>query len=824
MHDLRVAFRQLRQTPGFTVLVVLTVALGIGANTAIFSLVNGYARPLPVRSPEQIVVLAAQTKADETGFRFRFSYSELADYRKQATLFSDLFGYCTLIGGITADSKTTEFLYSVVTGNTFSALGLQPAAGRLFLPGEGEYAGAETDVVLGYSYWLKRFGGSPSAVGRQVRIDGRAARIIGVAPKGFHGPYAGADMDAYLPLADIMKVGWWRQRNNVFTNRLSRPLTVLGRMKPGVRLDQAQSAMDVIARRMEVEHPEAEKGIGVRVMPETVARPLPLRFLADVVPVIRGLLLVLAGLVLLLACMNVANLLLVRAAGRQRELAIRAALGSGRGRLVRQMLTESLLLAFLGAVAGVAFGKWGCDALASTIDLATDIPTVLDFSFDWRVFTYALLGASFTGIAIGIWPALRASQTNANTVLHDGRGSGSGSGHPSRQRVRGFLVMAQVAGSLVLLILAGLFVQSLQNVQRLDLGFEAGHLLNVRMDPHQVGYDQPRAADFYSELSRRIKALPGVESATLAYTVPLGYMNDGDFVYPEDRLIVPGEQPAAVGRNTVAETYFDTMKIPMVRGRAFTEQDTEDTPRVAIVNQTMAARFWPNQDPIGKRYRVGLADAPFTQVVGVARDSKYVVVFESSLPYFYLPLRQHFTFMRVLQVRSIVPPEALAVRVQREIRALDMDIPISDLRTMKQSLAGGMGFMMFRLGAFQAAALGVLGLVLAVVGVYGVVSYGATQRTREIGIRMALGAYPGDILRLILRQGVVLVGVGICGGILGALALSRITRRLLVLVSGTDPGTFVAVTLALAAIALVACYIPARRAMRVDPMVALRHE
>jgi predicted permease len=279
-----------------------------------------------------------------------------------------------------------------------------------------------------------------------------------------------------------------------------------------------------------------------------------------------------------------------------------------------------------------------------------------------------------------------------------------------------------------------------------------------------------------------------------------------------------------VGFNAVSETYFDTLKIPIARGRAFTERDTEDTPRVVIVNQTLAARLWPNQDPIGKRFRVGAADAPFAQVVGVARDSKYVVVFEGSLPHFYLPLRQHFTSMRVLQVRSVVAPESLAVQVQREIQALDSDMPVSDLRTMRQSLAGGMGFMLFRLGATQAGALGVLGLLLAMIGVYGVVSYGATQRTHEIGIRMALGAYRADILQLILRQGLVLVAVGIAGGVLGALALARLTRRLLVLVSGSDPGTYVVITLLLAAIALAACYIPARRAMRVDPMVALRHE
>src|SRR5450432_2866643 len=405
--DFYYAVRQLRKSPGFCLLVVLTVALGIGANTAVFGILNGFLRPLPVKDPQQIVVLAARTKGDETGFLYRFSYAALQDFRRRTDRFSDLFAFNTIIAGLTADGKTTQFLNQAVTGNCFSALGLKAAAGRLFLPGEGEAPNGESLVVLGYSFWQKRFGGNPSVVGKQVRLDGHASRIVGVAPKEFHGLYGGAEMDGYIPLNTLTLL--WTPDSTLFTDRKNRPFTVLGRMKPGVSLRQAQSSMDVLARQLERQYPATDKGVGVRVVPETLARPLPLNFLADAVPMIRGFLLILAALVLALACMNVANILLVRATVRQRAMAIRAALGSGRARLVRQRLTESALLALLGAAAGLVFGKWASDAFAASIHLTTDFPIVLDFSFDWRVFTYALTAAVLTAILIGVWPAIRVS-------------------------------------------------------------------------------------------------------------------------------------------------------------------------------------------------------------------------------------------------------------------------------------------------------------------------------------------------------------------------------------------------------------------------------
>ena len=815
LQDLRYAFRQLWTNRGFTLLVVVTIGIGIGANTAIFSMVNGVRRPLPVPHAEQIVVLAAQTKGDETGFRYRYSFPAMQDFRQQSDRFSDVFGFDLSLGGLTINGKAYQFLFAVVSGNYFSGLGVRPALGRVFVPGEGENPGAEETIVLGYAAWQKRFGGRQDIVGQQIRLDGKAVRVIGVAPKEFHGTYTGLDLEGYMPLSAY-------DRPPIFANRAIRPFTVLARMKSGVRVEQAQASATVVARRMEAQYPDVEKGIGVRVMPELWSRPVPIGAVADVAPVVRFFLLMLAAVVLVLACLNVANLMLVRATVRQREMAIRAALGSGRARLIRQTLTESAFLAMLGTLAGLLLGKWGADGFAASIDLATDFPTLLDFSMDWRVFMYALMAAVATALLIGVWPALRASQVEAGAALHDGGRADSGG--PGRQRVRGALVVVQVAGSLVLLIVAGLFVRSLQNAQNLDLGFNPNGVLNVRMNPEWAGYSEQRSKDFYREVERRVTALPGVQSATLAFTAPLGYYNDGRTVFIEGHSSDPDQQPPGVACNSVDATYFDTMKMPILRGRAFRDSDDEHAPRVAIVNQTMAARFWPGENPIGKRFRMGTMDGPLWEVVGVARDSKYVAIFEGPLPYFYMPLAQQYMAMRVLHVRSSIPPQLLSAQVEHEIRALDPDVPLADLQTMRASMSGAGGLLLFRLGASEASALGILGLILAVVGVYGVVSYGAAQRTREIGIRMALGAQPVSVLKLVLRQGVFLVIGGMLVGLVGSIALVRILRQFLLLASATDPLAFGVVSLGLLVITLAACYIPARRAMRVDPMVALRHE
>ena len=811
--DLKYGTRMVAKNPGVTLIVVLTMALGMGANTAIFGIVNGtLLRPLPVKSPDQVVVLAGRLQGDTLGV-YQFSYSQLADFRKQADAFTDLFASEADLGGISYGGKADQFVFSHVTGNYFSALGVKPALGRLFLPTEGEEGGKDSYVVLGYTFWQKRLGGDPGIVGKQALVNGKEATIIGVAQKGFQGTNFALDLDGYVPLnmmADPLK--FWRDRTD-------RELTVMGRMKPGLGMRQAQSSVNLVAERLAEQYPATDKGVTVRVIPERLARPQP--YATNIVPFLAGLFLALAALVLLLACVNVTNILLVRATLRQREMAIRAALGASRGRLVRQLLTESIVLALFGGAGGLLLGAWASGAIALILP-PSKFPIRLDFSLDWRVFAYTLAAALLTGTLVGVWPALRAGRTEVNSVLHGaGRSDTAGVGH---HRVRSVLVVTQVAGSLVLLIAGGLFLRSLIRAERASLGFDPDHVLNVTLNPNEVGYDATRTQSFYRDLETRVRALPGVQTASLAFCVPMGNVNDASQVYVEGRTLAPGQQPPMVVYNRVDAPYFDTMRVPLLRGRAFREDDNEKAPLVAIVDESMARQFWPNEDPIGKRFSLESATGPFVQIVGVAGDGKYVFIGWDREPYFFVPLAQRYMPYRTLQIRSSVPPETLTTLVQREIRALDPNMPISDVQTMRQSLSGGNGFFIFRIGAILAAAMGMLGLTLAAVGVYGVVSFAASQRTHEIGIRMALGADRRDILRLVLRQGLSLVVGGALFGVLLAWALTRSMAAVLVGVSPTDLLTFVTATLLLTGIGLWACYSPARRAMRLDPMVALRYE
>jgi predicted permease len=813
--DVRYAFRMLGKSPMLTIIVILTLALGIGANTAIFGLVNGILlRPLPVKSPEQIMVLAGQAQGDTLGI-FTLSYPQLVDLRKQADVFSDVFASQTNFGGLSYAGKANQFVYGYVTGNYFSGLGVQPALGRLFLPTEGEAGGKDPYIVLGYDFWQKRFGGEAGIVGKQALIDGQEATIIGVTPKGFQGTQFALNLDGYIPLNMLPA----QDAATTWSDRSDRGLSVFGRLKPGVSLKQAQSSLNVVMTRLAEQYPATDKGVTIRMVPERLARPQP--FPNNIVPFIAGIFLVLAALVLLLACMNVANILLVRATMRQREMAIRAAMGANRWRLIRQMLTESVLLSLFGGIGGLTLGVWASTAVA-TLFPAGRIPIRLNFGFDWRVFAYAMAAALFTGAIVGLWPALRAGRADVNSVLQSGgRSDTAGTG---RHRLRSVLVVAQVAGSLVLLIVAGLFVRSLMRAQHAYLGFDADHVLNLTLDPREVGYDETRTKTFYHDLEAKVRALPGVQSASLAYSVPMGPVQDGSLIYVEGQPPTPGQPPPVVIYNHVDEPYFDTMRIPLLRGRAFRENDNDKAPLVAVVNQTMALQFWPNQDPIGKRFSLKSANGPFVEVVGIAADGKYIFIGWDKKPFFFVPLAQDYAPYRTLQVRSSLPPESMIAQMQNEVRALDPNMPVSDVETMRESLSGANGFFIFQVGATLAAAMGLLGLTLAVVGVYGVVSFAASQRTREIGIRMALGAGRHDILQLVLQQGLALVIAGVVSGTVLAWALTRSMATILVGVSPTDALTYLTATLLLAAIGFWACYAPARRAMKLDPMVALRYE
>jgi predicted permease len=820
-HDLRYAARTLRNSPGFTIIAIITLGLGLAVNTTVFSVINGLIlRPLPVPHPEQIAVLAMQ-QAGTPGFQ-RFSYPDYQDLRQQTDAFSDIVGYRPTLAGLTVDGKGDHCVLSRVTGNYFSALGIPPAAGRLILPTEGQTPGADPILVLGYSFWQKRFGGDLSIVGKQVALNGHSVTVVGVAPKGFHGLYAMVDMDGYLPFsATIGSKGAAEDSvEQTWTRRQERTLTLVGRLKPGLTVRQAQAPLNVVAQRLAEQHPDTDKGITIQAFPEKLARPEP--DADNTLPAIAAAFTVLAALVLLVACFNIANVLLVRAAVRQREMGIRAAMGAGRGRLVRQHLTESLLLAILGGCAGLLLANWAAGFLSS-LPLGTDLPISFDFQPDLRVYAFALLAVLITGAIVGIIPALRVARSDVNAVLREGGRSASEG--PRRHLVRNTLVVAQLAGSLLLLIVAGLFVRSLDKAQQMYLGYSPDHVLDLTVDPEQIGFNETQGRAFYREVDARISAIPGVVSVGQAFSVPLGVISADDPIFVEGRTIEPGKQPPTVMYNPVTPGYFDTVRLPLQSGRKFTEADNEKAPDVAVINQAMAAKFWPNENPLGKRFSTKGSQGPFREVIGLMQTGKYKNVIEDPPePFFYVPLAQNYVAYRTIHVRTSVPPESLQRQIEAQVRELAPGVPLSQVQTMSQALQGVNGFFFFRFGAQLTGTMGLLGLILAVVGVYSVVSYAAAQRTHEIGIRMALGAEPHDILRMVLRQSIAIIALGLAIGLAAALAGTRAIANLIIGIKPTDPVTFASVAVLLSAIAIAACWIPARRATRVSPLTALRYE
>jgi predicted permease len=812
LEDVRYGVRQMRRSPGFTAAAILTLAMGIGANTAIFSVVDSFLlRPLPVADPGQITVLDSPQKQ---GFALPlFSIPDYRDLCVQAgTVFSGMFSYLSRFDGLSVNGKAERIRASYVSGNFFSTLGIQPAQGRFILPSEGETAGADPVMVLSYNYWKGRFGGDPEIVGTKVSVDGHPVTIVGVAPEGFYGINVLVAQQAYLPLGMAV----FGQAPDFMANRGSRLVYVGARLQPGRSVQQAQASLDVVARRLSQQYSDTDKDLALEVFPELRARPIPQA--GRLMVVIAGLFLGLTAIVLLLACVNVANIMLVRSTTREREMATRAALGAPRSRLVRQLLTESMLLALAGGAAGILLGYSGSRALGS-VDLHANLSFWV--GLDWRVLAYALGAAILTGLIVGTVPALRAARGDLSAILRSG-GRGMIGAH---QRLRCALVVAQVGGSLMLLIIAGLFVRSLGAAQQTKLGFDPSHVLNLGMDPKEIGYSAAQNRAFYKTLIDDVRALPGVLSVSTAAAVPMGYVIKGDSL-AIDGYQPPSGQPAPnVAYNVISPDYFQTMRIPMARGRTFTDADDEKAQYVAIVNEVMAKHFWPNQDPLGRHFTMTREPKHSMQVVGIARDSRFLGVTLAINAHFYVPYAQHdeANSLETLQVRTAGAPELLIPEVERVVATVAPDLPVFDVETMTDALNTLAGLLIFKIGAALAAAFGILGIILATVGVYGVISYVASQRTHEIGIRMALGAHSQDILRMILGQGIVIVGAGLTIGLAAAFSAAHVVRNF-VTVSATDPLTYLIVSATLTLVAVLACYIPARRATKVDPMAALRYE
>ncbi len=813
--DIKYGLRGFTRNPGFTAAVVVTLGLGIGANSAIFTVVNGVIlRPLPVRDADRLTVLATYRGSD--GIPARMSRLDMEDYRSQADVFEDVAGYGMDFGSLAADNRADRVFLAYVSGNYFNMLGLEPAAGRLIQAGEGRVAGADPILVLSHAYWKRRFNADPAVVGKAVRLNGRPFTIVGVAPKGFHGAYAFVAMDLFLPLGMMEGTPGW---GNAWSNRGAAAISTLARLKPGVSLARAQASIEVVGRRLAAQYPGTNNNVKPVVFWETYARPDPAS--GPMLPVIASVFLALVVLVLLVACVNVAGLLLARGTVRVKEMTLRTALGAGRLRLVQQLVTESLLLSILGGGVGLLLGGW-ISRLLSTIRLPNDLPIRLDFGFDWRVFAYVAAIVLLTGFVAGLVPAVRASSTRPADALREaGRAPGGGI---SRHRLRDLLVVSQVAGSLVILVVAGLFLRSLGSAHRLDLGFEPRGVMNFFMDPGGVGYDETRTVSFYRDLVARVRALPGVESVSVAYSVPLGYYDMAREIEKEGHVPARDESGLMTHFNVVDEAYRQTLGIRLLRGRWLTQADEDGRRNVVVINDTLAQRLWPGEDALGRRFRFRGDQGSFLEVVGVARDGKYASIFQRPTPFFYAPHSLTFRSLHVLHVRTTGAPESIAPLVRKEVARLGPDIAVFDVASMQAAVGGGNGFFLVRLAAQFAGALALLALSLAVVGLYGVVADSASQRTQEIGIRMALGAGRRSILSMIVGRGLWLVVAGEIVGTLAALVLARLVTSLLFDVSPHDPLTYGMVIAVLALVTTAACYLPARRAMHVDPTVALRGE
>ena len=819
LQDIRYSARVLRKDASFTAIAVLTLALGIGANTAIFSLVDAIVlRPLPIERPGQVVFLISSWKGG--AHRTAFSYPDSRDIQQEtANIFSGVTASQPYqMDGLSERGKSQPMWTSYVTGNFFEVMGVRPALGRFILPSEGRAEGADPVLVISYAYWKSRFNGDPNIVGEKVTVNGHPMTIVGVAPEGFHGLTAVIDTQGYMPLG--MAVTMNDASADFFTNRRDGGLAVVARLRRGVSLERAQSALQVAAQRQVRQHPDLAGLLSYRALDLGPAGLAINPGHPETLTLVSALFLALAGSVLLLACMNIANLLLVRSDSRQREMAVRTALGATRARLIRHLLTESILVALLGGAAGVVLGLAASGAITS-IPLHSPLPIVFDFRFDWRVFSYAFAAALLTGVLVGITPALRAARCNVSEVLHEGGRTAT----PGRNRVRSALVAAQVGGSLMLLIVAGLFVRSLKYVEHMDLGFDPNGVLNATLDPHEAGYDAVRKQAFLHNVLQQARHLPGAESASLAASVPMGYYNDAT------AIVINGYQPPANAPrpyafdNAISPGYFTTMRIPLLRGRDFMDSDARDSLRVAIISQGMAERYWHGQDPIGRRFSTFGDPAHPMEIVGVVGDIRPDSLEAADTPFFYMPIAQHDDEpVATLQIRTSAPPETMARTVTGMIHSLEPAIPVFDIQTMTAALETLNGFLIFQFAAAIAICLGLLGLVLAVVGVYGVISYAASQRTHEIGVRMALGAQRADVLAMIFRQGLAIVLFGLLAGIAAAAGIAKVVANFLVGVGSLDPVTYIAASFLLAVIALAASYLPARRAMRVDPMIALRHE
>ena len=812
VQDLRYGLRTLAKNPGFTTVAVLTLALGIGANTAIFSVVNAVLlRPLPFAAPHQLVtVVSTRLRGNVPD---NASYPDFADWRAQNHVFSQMAACNTDNFTLTSQGEAMHIQGAIVSADLFSLLGVKPVLGRAFLPDEDKLPAANGAfaIILSHRLWRERFSADPGIVGRTIEIDNRNFTVVGVMPAGFQFPIQAEPADFWMTMAINFVTA--PGQPSMADQRGAHFLDVVARLKPRVSQAEAQAEMSTIVGRLNKQYPDIAPR-GVEVVPEIdrVAGPARLALL---------ILLAAVGCVLLIACANVANLMLARGASRQKEMAVRGALGAGRGRIIRQFLAESVLLALLGGVLGSALGLWGISGLISL--LPVDIPRLTGARLDSAVLLFTALVSMLTGILFGLAPAVQVSRLDfVESLKGGGRGLSEGF---QRSRGRGLLVVADVAVAAVLLVGAGLLINSFLRLQRVDPGFNPHRVLTFKMDLPYVRYSGLSQTQFFERAIERLSHLPGVLSASAVLPLPLDGDEVGTVLTIEGHPVAETNRPRT-GYSWVEPGYFRTVGIPLMKGRDFTAADDLEATPAVIINETLARQFFPQQDAIGKRIKPGIDNgyktAPLREIVGVVGDVRQYGLASAPGPEVYVPLAQSPLGSMNFVVHTDVDPLSVVGTVRQEMAEMDKNLPFYGVKTFHEYLGQGFAqprFLTLLFGLFAA-----LALALAAVGLYGLVSYFASQRTHEIGIRMALGAEERDVLRLVVGQGFKLTILGVAVGIAGSFALTRFLSSLLYGVKPTDPLTFIAVSLTLCAVALTASYIPARRAASVDPMVALRYE
>lgn len=814
LKDIRYGFRMSLKRPGLTLVAALMLALGIGATTAIFSGVNAFVlRPLPVPEPERVIRIAELAGGNDN---YSLSYPNYKDYNEQNNVFEGIAAMDMAQAALSQENQSDVIWGEAVSGNYFDVLKVKPSLGRSFLPEEVSKPNAFPVVVISDSLWQRRFASDKNIIGKTISLNGNAFTVIGIAPKEFTGSKVGLSLDFWIP---IVMTNAMQNSPEFLTSRNHNTLEVFARLKPNVSIKEAETAMTTIAQRLNQVYPdERNKNTTVVVKPEIEGR---YQEASGVIKLGSTMALIVVGLVLLTACANVANLLLARATERQKEIGVRIAIGASRLRLFRQLLAESVLLALFGGVLGLLLAYWLTDLMQSLIPPLpyNFIPNF--FALDSKVLIFSLVISLATGLIFGLFPALYSSKPDVVPILKGESGAMIGT---SRQlSLKSLLVITQIALSLIVLVCAGLFIKSFRNAQKIDPGFEVKNKMLFSINPTLLGYDDEKCRTFYKQLTERVESLPGVKSASVIQRLPLsdGSSSTGPVVKEGDSTPKPGDGIESL-TIVIGSKYFATLNIPLIAGRDFDSRDKADAPRVAIINEELARLLWGKDNAIGKRFRVGDENNNRIEVIGVVKNGKYRSLSENPRPFLFFPMTQSSGRGMTLVVSSTGDAKNLVNPIREEAKAIDSRIPLFNIKTMDEHLT--YAYMGVRMGATFALAFGLTALFLAATGLYSLMSYMVSQRTREIGVRMALGAQRFDVLKLITGQGMRLVIIGVAIGMIASFAVNRVLSSLLIGVGKSDVTTFIFISLLLFVIALVACYLPARRATKVDPLSALRYE